>query len=138
MKRKNKKQEKQKKQKKKGKKNRKNKKENFTRQLVKRNGKCKKKRKKTKKQISYFHDHAQCIIPTLLAGQRFYKYHALRAKTTLCFFKVFSSLCRVFISHTFVRVTIFHENFKTCGPPEQWKLQIAHDRESSLLVIVLI
>ena len=37
--------------------------------------------------ISYFHDHAQCVIPTLLAGHRFYKYHAFRAKTFFFFFQ---------------------------------------------------
>ena len=83
--------------------------------------------------ISYFHDHAQCVIPTLLAGHWFYKYHAFRAKTIFFLFSRSFHHCAVFISHCFVRVTRFREIFKTCGPPEQLQLHTAHDCENSLL-----
>ena len=42
----------------------------------------------TRVQISYFHDHAQCVIPTLLAGHSSYKYHAFQDKSN--FFFLFS------------------------------------------------
>ena len=37
--------------------------------------------------LSYFHDHAQFVIPSLLAGHRSYKYHAFQDKNIFFFFQ---------------------------------------------------
>ena len=65
-------------------------------------------------------------------GHRSYRYHAFQDKSIFFFFEDLFIIVRIVYFPLFCQGHKICEVFKTCNPPKEWNIHIAHDLESSL------